>query len=291
MSVKRSPPNTPTGSIGPLLDAPTPNDPNPQQFRKRKQPDNDCSHASQLAEFRKEIVSILTDFTKRQDDKMTKISKDISDIKDDIKNIQHKTDNLLSEQNKIKTEIAEIKKNESNTIKKIHSLETDIRNVKASSKCAESANIYTVNDVMVEMQEREIRRKHLIIIGIPEIKTTDKKERIKYDLEESIKISKLVESTCQGPVRTMRLGKYEAEKTRPLKAIFNSAEEVKAILSNKENIEDDNIKIYSDRTPQQQKHLKDLKEELKTRTQNGETGLKIKYVRGVPKLISTPPKN
>jgi Holliday junction resolvase RusA-like endonuclease len=43
--------------------------------------------------------------------------------------------------------------------------------------------------------------------------------------------------------------------------------------------------ISTGRTPYQRDYMKSLKEELMTRTNNGETGLTIKFIKAIPKIV------
>ncbi|KAL5245471.1 hypothetical protein ACI65C_012881, partial [Semiaphis heraclei] len=91
------------------------------------------------------------------------------------------------------------------------------------------------------------------------------------------------------PLKVIRLGRYQPGKMRPIKTIFSTATDVFDIIRNKKKITHSNlpsiINISTDRTPNQRESMKKLREELASRTNNGETGLTIKFQRGVPKII------
>lgn len=80
-------------------------------------------------------------------------------------------------------------------------------------------------------------------------------------------------------------------KARPMKLCFDSQETVKIILRNKTGIKENSFRIYSDQTPYQQNFMVNLKKELKERQERGETDLTIKYIKGIPKIITQPSKN
>ena len=48
-----------------------------------------------------------------------------------------------------------------------------------------------------------------------------------------------------------------------------------------------NIRITDDKTPAQMAYLNKVRNELKRRIEVGETGLTIKYIRGIPQIITT----
>lgn len=89
----------------------------------------------------------------------------------------------------------------------------------------------------------------------------------------------------------MRIGKYKPDVNRSIKVTFESEETTKLIFRNKNKLTDTDVKIFPDQTPYQQTYFKKLKEELNRRTANGEGNLKIKYIKGVPQIISTSTKN
>lgn len=63
------------------------------------------------------------------------------------------------------------------------------------------------------------------------------------------------------------------------------------ILRSKDNQINPAIKVFSDQTPHQIAKFKNLKDELALRMSNGESNLKIKYIKGMPKIVETQPKN
>lgn len=61
-------------------------------------------------------------------------------------------------------------------------------------------------------------------------------------------------------------------------------------FTKKKTVKLDNIKIYSDQTVCQRKHLERLKEELKTRIAKGESDLLIRYVKDIPRIVKSDEK-
>jgi len=91
------------------------------------------------------------------------------------------------------------------------------------------------------------------------------------------------------PVKVIRLGRIQAvSKPRPLKVMFNSISDAFDILKNTKSFSANHptISVSSDRTQNQRDYIiQKLCERFASRTSNGDNGLKIKFVKGVPKII------
>lgn len=264
---------------------------------KRKEPEEDNTHM-EIAELRKQMdqmMTLLKTFTSNQEVKLKQISTDISSINSQICDIKKTTENIISEQNIIKTDLANLSKAAKTTEEKVVYLESDIKILKSNGQQLMDSNLdqsIKFENVISELQERNLRNKNIIVAGIPEPNLQDILERRNFDMNEVSKITQSISKDYPKPVKTIRLGKYASENCRPIKVFFAHEETAKYVLQNKEALESETIKIYSDRTPQQQIYLKTLKEELQQRIRNGETNLTIKYIKGTPKIITkSTPKN
>lgn len=264
---------------------------------KRKHPDEDHQIKSELIEIRRQmqdIMSFLSDFSTTQKENNGKLCQDLASIKEQVTIIKTTTENLVLEQNKIKVELANVVESSKVTDKKIESLEYDVQQIKSasqtSSQAAASPSIQKYEDIVSELQDRNFRDKNVILTSIPEPELSDLNERRDFDRSEVLKILRAIYKDCPEPVKISRLGKYESGKSRPIKACFGSQETAKLILRNKNKENCGVVRIYSDQTKYQQIFMKNLKEELQHRTQNGETNLTIKYIKGTPRIISQQPK-
>lgn len=262
---------------------------------KRKQPDDNDYIRTEISEMRKQMsqmMEMLTSLTSTQNAFTQKMAQDVSTIKDQITSIKSATDNLAKEQNNIKSDVITLRNENIATEKKVEGLQQTVELLKQEcmypSTC--STNV-TQENIIAEINERELRSKNIIISGIPEPKSSNKMERIQIDKNEVTSVIKQIDNNCPEPERILRLGKYDVKKTRPIKLCFKSQETAKSILRYKNNIKTENIKIYSDQTPKQQKYLKNLKDELNRRLENGEKNLIIKYFHGVPQIVEKPSKN
>lgn len=146
---------------------------------------------------------------------------------------------------------------------KIMFLEYDIQQLKFRQS-SRSKNLY--DDIIAELNERKLRERYITLTGLIERNIEKSEERHEFDRKEVPKIMKLINEDSTQPIKTIRLGKYEHNKHRPIKVIFEQADLVKNILLNKKNESLGNIKICSDQTPEQQINFCKLKEKLQHRS-------------------------
>lgn len=145
--------------------------------------------------------------------------------------------------------------------------------------------------IINEINERNKRASNLILYNINESDSTQSDLRITHDLNQvNIVIKSILNNatTLPSPVKVIRLGRSQSNKPRPLKVVFNSVSDVFDILKNKRNLSIDhpNVSVSSDRTQIQRDYMQKLREQLTTRSSNGENGLTIKFIKGVPKIIN-----
>lgn len=261
-------------------------------LRKRKTPEDDLIR--QFSDFKNEILGILKDFTKSQTESVNSIRNDISFIKEQLTDYRATTDRLISENNNIKLQIENLATNITDTQERVKTLETDLyalqSNQPASSLAKQCFSEYS-DDIIREVQERLQRNKNIIISGITEPHMTDMTKKREADRSAVNNFLHTIHPTCPEPVKIIRLGKYDGQKLRLIKVCFASSETAKEILKNKLNLKDNKFKIYSDQTPIQYQTMLNLREELRNRTEKGESGLIIKYVKGNPKIVKEKPKN
>lgn len=135
-----------------------------------------------------------------------------------------------------------------------------------------------------EMLER-LRRSHsLLIRGVPEASP---------DVDVSL-VSQVLDCICPDAnlqrTSISRIGTSLSDRPRILKLSFNNPLIVTRILKNKRVIASmpdwRKFSITDDKTPMQAKQLQDLRAVLERRRRAGEVNLTIKYIRGVPTIVS-----
>lgn len=250
---------------------------------KRKLSDTDSNIMSEISEIRKqmtEMMSLITAMSTNQSENISKLCDDVNDIKTQINHVSNNIDVIRQEQEIMKSEVTNLKTAAKVTEEKVERLEADITKLTQTNQ-----NKPSCEDVITECLERYIRAKNIIITGIQEAVSKNVSERFMSDKQEIMKVIRKIDINCPEPKQIVRLGKYQPNKIRPIKALFATEETAKLILRQKINTPLDNVIIYSDRTPYQRDLMEKLKLELQHRAANGETNLTIKYVKGVPKIL------
>ena len=143
-----------------------------------------------------------------------------------------------------------------------------------------------INNVYNEIMERTIRRRNLLIFNLDD--SQDAKNTDLNKVKSIITNSGLTPPLNLDDMQVLRLGKsYNSNKSRPLKIIMKNDDHVHWFFQNKSIIFGDTIKIKSDQTKNQMNELNNLRSLLKTRLQNGESNLTIKYIHGKPQIVET----
>lgn len=258
------------------------------QRNKRKLPDDDDMIRTELSELRRQVSEIMTVLQSMKNDQAENINmlkKDVAAVRDEVGNISHTIESIVTENKYLKDKLTTLTTNTENTEKKLNILEADINHLKLVSPTTSAPASEICEEVIGEIQERNVRAKNIIVVGIPESKASSVDERQEYEKTEILKFLKPIHKDCPRPDKIIRLGRYNPANTRAIKVCFSSEEIVKAILRNRNKTDQGNIKIYSDQTPKQRKHMQTVKEELQKRTASGENNLTIKYIKGLPKII------
>lgn len=141
---------------------------------------------------------------------------------------------------------------------------------------------------MNEINERNRRANNLIFYNVEESESNRSDDRITYYDDQNINniISIVLSDISRDipvPLKVIRLSRYQPGKMRPIQAIFSMTTDVFNIIRNEKKISHLNphstINISTDRTPNQRESMKKLREELASRTNDGESGLTIKFQR------------
>lgn len=243
----------------------------------------------ELSKFRTDMLSFLENFAKNQIENTSQIRQDLIDVKTQLTSINQFTDSLATEQKAIKSDLSKLEIKSNQTEQKLLQLETHVNMIKTNTL----PDFKQREDLVLEIQERYIRSKNVIFAGIPELEDVNKSDRLQCEKQQVFTILKSVYESdkCPNIMKCWRLGKYNPGKTRLIKVCLESQETALFLLRNKDKLTNQNISIFSDQTPSQQKYLQEIKSELNRRQENGESDICIKYVKGIPTITKTHSKN
>lgn len=166
--------------------------------RYKAREDNDPLK-TELFEIRKQIgdmMSLLKTINETQTQKINQISDDICAIRHQVNSISKITDSLTTDQSNIKLEIKNIIKTNNDHFLKIETMEKRLNTIQTDNN--------NLEEIMAEINERDIRSKNLIIIGIPEPKSAGPKERQKSDINAVTEILKSANNEYPAPLTTFR---------------------------------------------------------------------------------------
>jgi len=153
-----------------------------------------------------------------------------------------------------------------------------------------SNNSFDNEFIINEINDRNSRATNLIFYNIEECDSNQSVDRIAHDINQINNTIKSIGVDSEiVPLKVIRLGRYQSGKLRPIKAVFSTSTNTFDILKNKRklslHVPPSRINISSDRTLLQRDSMKKLRDELAARSSNGETGLIIKFIKGVPRIV------
>lgn len=156
----------------------------------------------------------------------------------------------------------------------------------------------SLENVVSEAMERIKRANNVVIHNLPEpLLANSSTSQPTSDFDRVCELTRQIQGGQNiVPTSVKRVGKEKNGRPRIIIAKFDSPETARKVLRNKDRIkqsrrEFSSISITDDKTLAQQDYLQKLRSELKRRTDSGESDLTIKYVKGVPSIITNNSKN
>lgn len=132
-----------------------------------------------------------------------------------------------------------------------------------------------------ELSDRVRRSRNVIIYNVPEVLS-------KEEPTDLMKISEFLKTKQASNIKifkAMRLGKRPSKKPRPLLVTCESQSDAFNLFAIRGDFPDP-WKLSMDRTPAQREALSKLRLELEERQKNGESDITIKYIRGIPRIVT-----
>lgn len=175
-------------------------------------------------------------------------------------------------------------------------LKNEIAGLRSQIDTAKRASSCTCDfeKIISEINDRQKRKCNLMFFGVAETSGATKDERAANEKQLVVDVVKFLTPTIRTDfTRITRLGKYDSNRrsARPIKVTLDSEDLVHQIIKNSRRLRESqsyrHINVSVDRTPTQNEYYRGVRQELKDRTDGGETGLRIKYVRGLPTIVNS----
>lgn len=171
-------------------------------------------------------------------------------------------------------------------VKDISDIKTMLLNMQNERNTVDNP-AFEMEEIINEMTERQRRANNVLIFNVNESSTANRSDRTREEINTVKGILTHAEKNL-GSFKVMRIGKYTAGKTRPLKVMFETREEAVKILKNRQQIigKISNLRIYGDQTTKQRDYYKFVKNKLESIIASGDNTKIIKYINGVPQIVN-----
>uniref|UniRef100_A0A0A9XFX0 Death-inducer obliterator 1 n=1 Tax=Lygus hesperus TaxID=30085 RepID=A0A0A9XFX0_LYGHE len=174
-----------------------------------------------------------------------------------------------------------------NLTQRVLTIERSLENFQGPRPCADITAGLDVECAVAEMEDRLRRARNLMIFSYPESSAPNPILSLQDDLSRvKASLAELSPEFAELNVRVARLGSFAANKIRPLKLVFDDSTSVTKILIANRAFDPPKLNASADRTPAQRKYLAELRVKLKERVEKGESDLTIKYISGIPTIVS-----
>lgn len=150
----------------------------------------------------------------------------------------------------------------------------------------QSRNAVQLTQITAEMEDKECRKRNIILAGLPEIRNRNARSRGSDDKAAILRTLTTIrpETTIDDLQHVTRLGGKTQNRSRPVKVVLRSPETAKDVLEKARRKHVPGIKLLYDRTPAEQEVLDALRKELEERRLT-DNSLTIRFIRGVPKIV------
>lgn len=172
-------------------------------------------------------------------------------------------------------------------LRQIEVLASEVKSLKQEMNLLKQQAKPNMEPLIFEVQDRVSRANNFMIFNAKENSSSELKIRIEADKKVVTEVMDLmgIENNTDKIVKVLRVGVQKSNKPRPLKVICSDSRLVNSVIRSKSKLYSSEFRVSSDQTKMQQDHWKAVRAELKSREENGETNLTIKYIQGVPKIV------
>lgn len=223
-------------------------------------------------------INKLMDMVTELKNTQNKIITSVNSCRDSIKSHETKFDSLFNNLSQQLTEVI----TENNSLKnKVQQLETKLSGLELGQ-----VNNIPQEKLFSEFMDRQSRARNIVLFNVPEFQSTVPADKCKDTSSFLTELFNTIGLNIH-PVSVHRLGK-PSNKPRPLRIVLPIPSEVFEILKVKRKLLNDtrfaSVRISTDRTVIQQNYFKSVLSELKSRRDNGENDLIIKYLNNIPTI-------
>ncbi|CAA9994893.1 unnamed protein product, partial [Nesidiocoris tenuis] len=155
----------------------------------------------------------------------------------------------------------------------------------------ESSSGASFQELVSEVRDRQERSANVIFFDVEEGAASTPFQASSTDAAFLEKAFADLNLSMSESVRDFqRIGKFRSSGApRPVLVRLSSSETATQMLARNRVMNPKKYSISADKTIREREHLQELRNELKSRTDNGENDLTIRYVRGVPLITRLPP--
>lgn len=174
-------------------------------------------------------------------------------------------------------EVSELKK-------ELENLKQNLQQNRQTICSSDFQNNFENFEIICELEERQKCASNIIITNIKESSANNRQSRT----EDEMKVVKEIlgkTGTQVSDFQVHRLGKYQANKNRPIKVLMQNKHLAIQILKNSNKVGIPGVKIFNDQTKMQRNYYLSLKQKLEEYKRNGDDSKTIKYVNNVPKIV------
>lgn len=208
-----------------------------------------------------------------------------------FESINRRIDDIMVHISKLGSDLDDCRKKVDNLEERVIALET--RNTADTTAEPKNMSLQIINEV-IDIQKRSV---NIIIHGLEESPSMDINECINFDTLAINKLFSLCSVCPDNIVNVSRLGRLTANKTRPIKLSLRNQCDVNNFISSFLKTKRmspssvNNISAVKDRSQMERRHIKDVYTDFHKRVNSGEQNIKVLYVNGLPKIVTTGSKN
>jgi len=208
-----------------------------------------------------------------------------------FESINKRIDDMIVHLSKLDSDLDDCRKKIDNLEERVIVLET--RNTADTTTESNDMSLQIINEV-IDIQKRSV---NIIIHGLDESPSMDTNECTKFDTSAINKLFSVCSVCPDNIINVSRLGRLIANKTRPIKLSLRNQCDVNSFISSflkakrKSPSSVNNISVVKDRSQTERRHIKNVYTDYHNRVKSGEQNIKVLYINGLPRIVTTGSKN